>query len=588
MRRLTLLRSPFAAKLFASYAAVLVLTALCVGLLVEARLGTELRNELEQSLEQECALLGPFLADALALPREELQRRVVEQGRETERRLTLIASDGSVVADSDEAPARMDNHSSRPEVEAALRDGVGHSRRRSHTLGREMLYVARRLADGSFVRLAVPADAIAQELSVARRSVVLGGLFGLAVALVLGAAFTRHFSSPLAEITRVAEDLRAGRYDSRAELEREDELGLLSETLNDLGAEVTRRVDTLESEDARLRAMLSGMVEGVVAVDADDRIVFVNQAARRLLDIERGDLEGHALVELAPIRAIVELLAAARASGGHEGCEIELHRSGRERVLQAQASPFEGGGQQGLVLVLHELTDLRRLERVRRDFVANVSHELKTPLAAIQGFVETLLSGALHDEKNNVRFLERIAANVTRLTSLVADLLSLARIESGKQEIAREPIDVRALFDDVLRLRESALAAKGLQFERVRAERPLRVLGDREALTQVLDNLLDNAIHYTPEGGRIEVHFAQDDGRGVLQVRDTGMGIPAADLDRIFERFYRVDRARSQAAGSTGLGLSIVKNLVLRMGGQVSVESELGRGSTFTVRLPLA
>jgi two-component system phosphate regulon sensor histidine kinase PhoR len=587
---LTLPRSSIAARLFASYAVVLLATALCIGLLVEGRLGRELVRGAEVELEERCRMLEPYAREALAAAPADLQQQALALGPGGAARLTLIRADGTVLADSHEDPAHMDNHASRPEVEQAAREGLGRARRRSHTLRREMLFVALRLegSDAGFVRLALPAEALAGELAVARRAVLLGTLVGLALALALGAVLARRFTAPLREIERVAEDLRAGRYDSRAHVERGDDLGLLADTLNGLGAEVTRRIAALGSEDARLRAMLAGMIEGVVAVDAEDRVVFANQAARALLGIERGELEGTALVELAPIRELVDLLARARAGGGHESCELELHRSGRERVLQAQASPFEGGGQRGLVLVLHELTDLRRLERVRRDFVANVSHELKTPLAAIQGFVETLLSGALHDERHNVRFLERIAANVKRLTNLVADLLSLARIESGKQEIAREPIEWRAVLEDVLRLRESAFAAKRLAFEGARPERPLRVLGDREALTQVLDNLLDNAIHYTPEGGRVSVAFEERDGHGLLRVSDTGVGIPAADLDRIFERFYRVDRARSHAAGSTGLGLSIVKNLVLRMGGEVSVASELGRGSTFTVRLPLA
>lgn len=583
-------RSSFAVRLFASYACLLVLTALCVGLLVESRLGNEIAQARAIDLERSCRLLEPFARDALAAPDAGLQERVVELGRASGTRVTLIAADGMVLADSDESPERMDNHASRPEVEAAAREGLGRAQRRSHTLRRELLYVALRL-DGpkaGFLRLASPAEDSAGELSAARRAVLLGTLFGASLALVLAWMFARRFSAPLREVTRVAVDLSEGRYDSRARVEGRDDLGRLAAALNDLGADVTRRSAARGREDARLRAMLSGMVEGVVAVDSEDRVVFANQAARALLGIERDPIEGHALVEAAPIRELVELLARARASGTSEDCEIELFRSGRERVLQAQASPFEGGGQRGLVLVMHELTDLRRLERVRRDFVANVSHELKTPLAAIQGFVETLLSGALHDERNNVRFLERIAANVKRLSNLVADLLSLARVESGKQEIAREALDARAVLDDVLRLRESAISAKRLSFDCERHGPPLRVLGDREALTQVLDNLLDNAVHYTPEGGRVWVEFEARDGQGLVSVCDTGVGIPEADRDRIFERFYRVDRSRSHAGGSTGLGLSIVKNLVLRMGGEVGVESELGRGSRFTVRLPLA
>jgi len=268
--------------------------------------------------------------------------------------------------------------------------------------------------------------------------------------------------------------------------------------------------------------------------------------------------------------------------------EVELFRGGKERVFQAHASPFQGGGEAGFVLVLHDISELRRLERVRRDFVANVSHELKTPLTSIQGFVETLLSGALHDEANNVRFLKTIEANVKRITSLVSDLLSLARIESGQLVINSVPVDWREVLDPVLRLREPALTAKGLVLEVRGREKPLRVRGDREAMTQVLDNLVDNAIQYTPSQGRIVVRLAAQDGRGTVAVEDSGIGIPSADLDRIFERFYRVDKARSRAAGGTGLGLSIVKNLVVRMDGEVRVASVEGKGSTFTVLLPLA
>jgi len=374
---------------------------------------------------------------------------------------------------------------------------------------------------------------------------------------------------------------------------RRDELGLLGETLNELGAEITTRIAELSREDAQLRAVLASMIEGVVAVDERDRIAFINQAARDLLEIDEARPEGRELWPLAPIRELQELLQHARKSGARELSEIDLHRGDKERVFQAHASPIQGGEDgtgagRGFVLVLHDITELRRLERIRRDFVANVSHELKTPLTSIQGFVETLLSGAVHDQDNNVRFLQRIDANVKRLTNLVSDLLSLARIESGQLDVERAVVDWREVLDGVVRLREPAVAAKGLTLEVQGRERPLRVRGDREAMTQVLDNLVDNAIQYTGAPGRITVRLGSQDGRGVVAVQDTGIGIPAADLDRIFERFYRVDRARSRAAGGTGLGLSIVKNLVLRMEGEVRVQSVEGKGSTFLVELPLA
>jgi two-component system phosphate regulon sensor histidine kinase PhoR len=455
-----------------------------------------------------------------------------------------------------------------------------------------MVYVALRLdgPDGplGYVRAALPAEQMEASLTAVRRSVLTGTTIGVLVALACGLLLAQHITRPLAALTVVATDLSAGRYDSRVEVAGDDELGLLGTTLNRLGEEVTRRIAALSQEDAQLRAMLASMIEGVVAIDDEGRVAFINSAARELLDAGTGESRGRSLWELAPVRDLEGLVGRARTSGGHVEDELDLFRGARERILQVHVSPFRGGDAGGFVLVLHDISELRRLERVRRDFVANVSHELKTPLTSIQGFVETLLSGALHDQDNNVRFLERIEVNVRRLTSLVSDLLSLAKIESGQLAIERGPVDWREVLDGVLRLREPALTKKGLTLEVAGRERALLVRGDREAMTQVLDNLIDNAIQYTNAPGRIVVRFWNEKGRGLVSVTDTGIGIPAADLDRIFERFYRVDKARSRAVGGTGLGLSIVKNLVLRMDGEVTVESAEGRGSIFTVMLPAA
>ncbi len=591
MRGLRILRSRFFWNLFASYTAVLLVTACLVGALVERRLGRALRTDLEQVLEQECRLLVPFAERALAGEGGDPQPELRALGQESELRITLVRSDGTVIGDSHGDPARMDDHGSRPEILQARGQEYGVSQRHSHTVNLDMLYVARRVggADGAggFVRVALPVTAIEQKLAATRNSVVLGTAAGFLIALWLGFFLASRITRPVAEMKRVAEDLREGRYQSRARVSRRDEIGLLAQTLNGLGEEITGRIAALSREDAQLRAMLASMVEGVVAVDEEDRIVFVNRTARELLEVTDSRPQGRTLWDLAPIRELDELLRRTRTSAAPASREVELFRGGKERVFQAHASPYLGGGKGGFVLVLHDITELRRLERIRRDFVANVSHELKTPLAAIQGFVETLLTGALHDEANNVRFLQRIDANVKRLTNLVTDLLSLARIESGQMAIQRTTVDWRTVLDGVLRLRESALQAKGLRLDVQGRERPLAVRGDPEAMTQVLDNLLDNAIQYTPSG-RITVRLSTRGESGVVSVQDTGIGIPAADLERIFERFYRVDKARSRAAGGTGLGLSIVKNLVLRMEGEVTVESTEGRGSVFSVALPLA
>jgi len=591
-RRTGILHSPFFWRLAAAFGAVVVLTGVLVGWLVELRLERSLLADLERKLATDCRILAPRATDdLLAGEGERLAREFAGMGAAGVR-LTLIAADGHVWADTHEEPARMDDHSSRPEVLQARATGQGSARRRSHTIGEEMLFVAMRL-DGplgvlGFVRASLPIDEVEQALGAARRSVLTGTIAGVLVALALGLVLARRLTRPIAVLTGVAAELTAGNYQSRVRIDRQDELGELGSALNLLGAEITRRIAALSQEDAQLKAMLASMIEGVVAIDDGDRIAFINQAARELVDAGSDEARGRSLWELVPVRELEGLIARARDSGGHVEDELDLFRGTRERILQVHASPFQGGGAGGVVLVLHDISELRRLERVRRDFVANVSHELKTPLTSIQGFVETLLSGAIHDQDNNVRFLQRIEVNVRRLTSLVSDLLSLAKIESGQLVVERGPVDWRDVLEGVLRLRESALTKKGLTLEIVGRERAVLVRGDREAMTQVLDNLLDNAIQYSNAPGRIVVRFWSEKKRGFVSVTDPGIGIPPADLDRIFERFYRVDKARSRAVGGTGLGLSIVKNLVLRMEGEVKVESVEGKGSTFTVELPVA
>jgi two-component system phosphate regulon sensor histidine kinase PhoR len=588
-----MLRSRLFWNLFAPYVVVLVATGLLVGWLVRSRLVVGLFDDLRSTLEHQCALMEPFAADELRSGGDpETQAALARLRSSTDLRLTLILPGGRVVADSAEDPGGMEDHSGRPEVVQARTQPFGSDRRGSRTVGHEMLYVARRVEDRGqllgFVRLALPASHFGAQIGHATRSVVSGTAIGVLVALVVGLFLARRLTRPVAEMTQAARELSAGTYERRVHVVRRDELGQLAETLNGLGAEITRRIAELSQEDAQLRAMLTSMIEGVVAIDDRDRIAFVNAAARALLDIPAVASEGRVLWDLAPISDLKELLEEARAGGKHVLREVELFRGGKERIFGAHASPFQGGGKVGVVLVLHDITDLRRLERVRRDFVANVSHELKTPLTSIQGFVETLLAGALHDEQNNVQFLKRIEANVKRLTNLVGDLLSLARIESGQLDVERTVLDWRETLQQVLRLREPALLSKGLTLEVEGHREPLLVRGDREAMTQVLDNLIDNAIQYTAAPGRIRVRLRCEGRHGAIAVEDSGIGIPEADLDRIFERFYRVDKARSSAAGGTGLGLSIVKNLVLRMDGEVRVTSAEGKGSTFTVLLPLA
>ncbi|MFP3939368.1 MAG: ATP-binding protein [Thermoanaerobaculia bacterium] len=599
-------RSRFFWQLYLSYAFLVLATVALIGLAAHSRLQSSLRETIRDGLRDEASF---FATGASALLREgdiqEAQAEIRRIGGETGSRVTLIYPDGRVLADSGEDPRTMENHADRPEVGQALRTGEGISRRFSETVGQEMLYLARTVREpggevAGVLRVSLPTEVVRGILAQQRAILGVGAAAGMLVALFLGLFPLSRVTTPVREMTRVAEALGAGDHERRVRRIPRGEIGVLGTTLNRLADELTRRIAILSRERAQMQAMISGMREGVVAVDREERILFTNPAARRWLGLEAPAFvsEGglHAPREAAPgpkiweqvrDRPLMELLAEARR-GSPARREILLHRPDGRLILDARATRFSAGGQQGLVVVLHDVTEKRRLEEVRRDFVANVSHELKTPLTSIRGFVETLLSGAIHDDAVNVKFLAKIGEQVDRLERLVADLLELRRIEAHRGTGALADVEWRPLVETALRQVETALGDKGLRCEVEEPGGPVVVRADPDALVRVLVNLLDNAIRYTDPPGLVRVRLLEEDGTGVLEVEDSGVGIPRDHLPRIFERFYRVDPARSKERGGTGLGLSIVKNLVESMGGTVAVESRVGRGSRFIVRLPSA
>jgi len=348
-----------------------------------------------------------------------------------------------------------------------------------------------------------------------------------------------------------------------------------------LSADLTRRIRMITAERNRLETTLASIVEGVVAVDQAGMLVQMNGAAARFLRANlRSDL-GLPFTEVCTNREIAELVRNALTTQRFQKKEANVEGV----VLDCYAGPLSEGA--GAVLVLHDITEVRRLEAVRRDFVANVSHELKTPLTAIKGYVETLLTGGLDDRENNLRFLRKVEGHANRLTALITDLLSLSRIESGEAVARREAVEVKEVLAASMARLAPGAEKKGVRFEMGLPEESLKILGDTEALNQIFDNLIDNAIKYTESGGRISALLSRQEGKVVLEVEDTGVGIPAEDLPRVFERFYRVDKARSRELGGTGLGLSIVRHLVQALDGEIRVRSSLGEGSVFTVVFPV-
>ncbi len=510
-------------------------------------------------------------------------------GRAAGARVTLIRADGVVIGDSDVAFTdlpHMDNHATRVEVAAALASGQGTAERMSVTLGQPMMYVAvpfgRNGAIAGVARVAEPLSHVEAAKSDMRRLIWLGSALALALAMVLSNAVAKRMSAAVGELTGAARRMAEGDLQVRTRLSGRDELSELGHALDRLAGSLATTLGELRAERDLQKRILEAMHEGVVVVDRDGRVVLVNPALRATL-LLGADAVGKLLIETMRHADLATLVDRAREAADDVPLEIELPGIKPRRML-VQAAPLSGDDQ-GMLLVFVDVTELRRLESLRRDFVANASHELRTPIAAVRSATETLQSGALGDPVAANRFLDIIERNAQRLQSLVEDMLELSKLESNEFKLKRERVELQRVVPIVLALFRERAEKKGVRLAAELAPTLPAVEGDWRALEHVLSNLVDNAVKYCPSGTRILVSAAGDDSRVRLVVSDNGPGIAAEHLPRVFERFYRVDAGRSRELGGTGLGLSIVKHMVDTMRGKVSVESAVGKGSTFTVSL---
>jgi two-component system, OmpR family, phosphate regulon sensor histidine kinase PhoR len=502
-------------------------------------------------------------------------------------RVTLIARDGRVLGDSTldgDALAALENHLQRPEIQSAKEGGVGVIERYSTTVEDDMLYAAARAShpDVAFVRVALPLTAVAQQL----RRVGAGALaaFALAapVAVVLGWVFSVFLSRRVERIAAVARrygegDLRHPTHDYGG-----DELGAVARVLDSSVQELGKRIEELSRDRARMEAILSGMVEGVLVVDRQGRLQLVNRAAQAMLHVD-ASATGRSYLEVIRHPDISAQLASALRGQNVDSRELALLRDPGRTFVARAAAVASGGG--GAVLVLHDITDLRRADQIRRDFVANVSHELRTPLTAIRGYVEALLDDE-SDEETTRRFLEIIARHSTRMERLVKDLLRLARLDARQEVLEMATCDTRQIFEAIVTDLAPAIEAKRQQVSIDVEEDACSLRADPAKLHDVVRNLLENAVNYSPEEADIRLAAAQRNGSVVITVADSGPGIPPDDLARVFERFYRVDKSRSRPGG-TGLGLAIVKHLVELHGGKAAAENRPTGGAMFTITLPL-
>ncbi len=584
----------FKFKLTISYLLIIFVTVGLVALFLDRSLEENSLIDIKSSLINQAYLVRSQIP-AVALAKQEsvyLDGLVKRLASTIKCRVTVINDQGKVLADSEEplnSALKMENHATRPEFVLALAGRSGEDVRHSATLRIDMLYIALPLEDNGKIsgalRLALPLVSVQRILWSTRKIVLCSFVLALVLAFVFGSFITRGIVNPVNRIINVSRKFSQGDFKHRILHDSEDEIGQLAATLNKMAQDIEDKICEVEVRNQHLHTVFQNMVEGIIVLDKDARIISINAAIEKMFGISPDQARGKFFLEAVRNDDISGIINDTLKKSEFISRELRLVYP-VNRIFQVNASPvFEKGVVSGCLLVIHDVTGVRNLEKMRQDFVANVSHELKTPLTSIKGFVETLLEGAIDDKENNRQFLKIIKDHADRLDSLVSDLLDLSCLESRQIRLEKQEVDVRGLAGQVLSGFSSQLKKKGIEAHN-ELDAGLSVMADKSKMEQVLTNLIDNAIKFNHENGSINIYSVKAQDRIKVIVEDSGAGIPPKDISRIFERFYRVDKARSRDLGGTGLGLSIVKHIVELHGGTVGVESTEGLGSKFFFYLP--
>jgi two-component system phosphate regulon sensor histidine kinase PhoR len=563
-------------KALLAFTGVVVAAALTMALSIRSTWENSLRNDLERLLLENARAFSLRLQND---PRHSLKEMAEEEAHITETRVTIIARDGKVLADSEADPQTMENHAGRPEILAALRGQDGVATRLSATVGKPLLYVAVPSGD-KVVRLAYPVANILSHMTEVRATLLRATALALVFALALAVAVAQRISSRLKRIVAFAERVSAGDLTARIEESGKDEIAQMAMALDRTARRLEESFSAMRESRSDLEALLNSMKDGVIAVSPEMKVLWANEAMTGI--VRRPVRMGAPVTELVRHPDFLSTLRAALRSRQRE-TTIAPSLAGRGS-FSVTAEPLPDGG---VVSVLHDITEIERVEKTRRDFIANVSHELRTPLTSIRGYAETLLDSEPLSNGNVRDFLQVIRRNAERMSRLTEDLLVLARVESGEEKLDLRPQPVQALVAEAVASMEEN--ARGAEVEIALAEVPdTEVLADPYAIHQVFANLVSNALRYAQSGKRVLLGAKERSGSVEFFVQDFGPGIASEHLPRIFERFYRVDKARSRETGGTGLGLAIVKHIVLNHGGAVRVESTVGHGSSFFFSLPKA
>ncbi len=581
-------------RLTAIFFAITALFLFLLGLYLMNTMEKYTLNNLQNNLLSYARLMSEDLSVSFTSPRSQdfFQEYAKKVKEDINARVTIIATDGLVLGDSVLDKDSMVNHRNRPEIKKAINGEVGKSIRYSASLNQRLFYFAAPVKDGDkvvgVVRVAIPWSEIESSRNYLRTIIISSMIIAFILMVMLASVLTANMVVPLQEMTYAARELAEGKMNVTINVTTDDEIGALGKGLNYMSLRLQDTIDEITQERNKIQAILTSMTDGVIAIDKKGNIIMINPAVEKLFNIKYEKSVGKSLIEVVRNFDLEKLLHEALKSEIGITREIQLFVPDPKLFRISTAPLANESGIVGTVGVMRDITAFREVERMKTDFVANVSHELKTPLTSIKGFVETLLDGALEDNKTSRYFLEIINDEADRLNRLINDLLSLSQIEAKQRELHKVKLNLEKLIHEAVSILSLQAGEKALELK-LCVEKPLpEIEADEDMIGQLLINLVDNAVKYTQEGGQVKITAETEKEWLKIAVADTGIGIPRESIPRLFERFYRVDKARSRKAGGTGLGLAIVKHILELHHGKIQVDSIIGKGSTFTVYLPLS
>lgn len=576
---------------------ILLISSTLIGFLSVNLINRSYTHELEKRLQTNGQMIAAMIrTNEGVLETKSFQNDMHEIADRGEMRITVLNRQGYVYLDTRSEVDDMDNHIDRPEIMAALKDGNSDPIiRYSHTTNREMMYIALLVGTEAEVDYFVRLSMDISDINAITRSIVwyiaIATLFGLVIAMILGSKLIDKMIESIHELVNMTKKMVEGHYDKRIYLSSGDELGELAEHFNHMADRLHQLIPKLSESNSRFQALLASINNPIIAVDPKESIILMNVAAERFFNVSFQEVKHRHILEVIRNNELDELIKESISLPLENQFEISV-KIPEEKILRVNTNLIRKEQDpekvMGLVIFIDDMTEVRKLEKIRSDFVTNVTHELKTPLTSISGFVETLKTGEIEDEETRIRFLEIIEIETERLTRLINDILTLSEIENIRNQENTPIFSPGKILNDVEKMMEAIAASKGVEFYFETQSNLSLIKGNEDRVKQMLINLVDNAIKYTPTGGKVSLIIYQRHDQLIFRVKDTGIGIPEKDIPRLFERFYRVDKARSKKMGGTGLGLAIVKHIVLSMDGKIRVNSAgAGKGAEFTIFIPL-